>query len=140
MFCLISKRSMKISAKTYYGLKALTRLANSSLPMSAKEIAQVENIPLPYLGKIFQSLRQSGLVVSQRGIKGGYTLMHAPRDISLSDIFSELEGPFFSIPCLRESSCPMEKTCQTKDSWHQINKGIDAYLSTITLQNIIEHQ
>ncbi|NCU41208.1 MAG: Rrf2 family transcriptional regulator [Candidatus Moranbacteria bacterium] len=131
---------MKISAKTYYGLKALTRLASSSLPISAKEIAQAENIPLPYLGKIFQSLRQSGFVASQRGIKGGYTLMHAPQDISLSDIFTELEGPFFSIPCLGGSSCPMEKTCQTKDSWYKINRGIDTYLSTITLQNIIEHQ
>ncbi len=131
---------MKISAKTYYGLKALTRLASSPLPMSAKEIARAENIPLPYLGKIFQSLRQSGFVVSQRGIKGGYMLTHKPQNISLSDIFSELEGPFFNIPCLGETSCPREKLCQTKDSWHQINKGIDTYLNTITLQNIIDHQ
>ena len=127
---------MKISSKTYYGLKALSFLAQTQGLVSAREIAEKEDIPHEYLEKIFQSLRKGGFVQSHRGAGGGYELAHNAKDISLSDVFAELEGPFFDIPCFG-TGCPKESTCSTKDVWHQVNTMIDTSLSQITLHDIL---
>lgn len=129
---------MKISSKTYYGLKALANLAQAKNPKSAREIAREESIPQEYLEKIFQVLRKSDLVLSHRGVSGGYELSHPPQKITLADILAELEGPFFDLACMG-SGCSQEKHCQTKDVWHQINKTLDEKFSQTTLADIIRH-
>lgn len=127
---------MKISSKAYYGLKALVFLAQAHQPTSVREIARQESIPQEYLEKIFQTLRKSQLITSHRGVSGGYTLSHNPKEITLADILSELEGPFFDLSCMG-SGCLQEKTCQTKDIWHSINQTLDEKLSEITLASML---
>lgn len=128
---------MHISSKTYYGIKALSCLALSDTSMSIKEISEKEAIPEEYLGKIFQKLRQAGFVLSKRGLNGGYVLAHNPKEISLVDIFSELEGSFFNIPCFETEGCKKESSCQTKDLWKNINETVNRSLSRISLHDII---
>ncbi|QQS61201.1 MAG: Rrf2 family transcriptional regulator [Candidatus Moraniibacteriota bacterium] len=128
---------MHISAKTYYGVKALSCLAHSKNSMSIKEISEKEEIPEEYLGKIFQQLRQAGFISSKRGSGGGYLLSYLPTEISLLDIFLELEGSFFEIPCFEESGCKKENSCQTKNLWKKINTTIHNSLEKISLNDII---
>lgn len=128
---------MKVSTKTYYGMRALARLAKQGAPLSVRKISESEELPLEYLEKIFQSLKRAGIVMSKRGSGGGYALAHHANDITLHDIFAELEGSFFTFPCFRKEGCSKEKTCNTKDVWDTINKSIDAKLESITLADII---
>lgn len=127
---------MKVSTKTYYGMRALARLAEKGVALSAREISDSEELPLEYLEKIFQSLKRSGIVLSKRGSGGGYALAHSPKDITLHDVFAELEGPFFTLPCF-EGGCSQEKSCHTKGVWETINKTLDKKLESITLADII---
>lgn len=128
---------MKISTKTYYAMRALVYLAEKKTPVSVREIAEQEDLPLEYLEKILQTLRKAHIVSSQRGVSGGYTLAYPAEEITLHDIFSELEGPFFSLPCLSASGCGRSGSCHTKDMLHILNKKLDSQLQKITLKNIL---
>lgn len=131
---------MKISTKTYYAIRALAYLAKEISPVSVREISEKENLPYEYLEKIFQKLRRVGLVASLRGVNGGYSLIRPAKEITLSDIFSKLEGPFFEFPCFSKSGCERAHLCHTKGVWSTISHTLDEQLRKITLKDIIKNE
>jgi Rrf2 family protein len=60
--------------------------------MLVREIAELTEMPFPYLSKIFQRLGEAGIVESKRGYKGGMKLSRPPGKISLLQIDAALEG------------------------------------------------
>src|SRR3954471_17404779 len=66
---------VRISAKADYAVRAALELAAADEPpVKGEPIAEAQSIPLKFLENILGDLRQSGLVVSQRGPVGGYRL------------------------------------------------------------------
>lgn len=118
-------------------MRALAYLAEKKTPVSVREISEQEDLPLEYLEKILQTLRKANIVSSQRGVSGGYTLAYPAEEITLHDIFSELEGSFFSLPCLSESGCGRSGSCHTKDMWGTLNRTLDEKLQAVTLKDIV---
>jgi Rrf2 family cysteine metabolism transcriptional repressor len=76
-------------------VSALTELARRSdpAPVPIMEIADSRGIPLHVLEQLFSSLRRAGILKSQRGVKGGYTFLRAPRDVTVLDIVECVDGP-----------------------------------------------
>ncbi len=117
-------------------MRALAFLAKKDAPSSVREISEKEDLPLEYLEKILQTLRKADLVVSQRGVGGGYALAHLASEITLHDILAELEGPFFTLPCFSSQGCDRAHSCHTKGVWDTINKTLDDQLQKVTLKDI----
>ena len=70
-----------------YSLRAMVLLAASGNdPVTVQSMADRGQIPAPYLSKLLQGLARAGLIISQRGIGGGYRLSRNPAEISLADI------------------------------------------------------
>ncbi len=69
---------MRLSTKGRYAVMAMVDLARhgNGMPISLAEIAERQEISLPYLEQLFAKLRRSGLVKSVRGPGGGYLLAH----------------------------------------------------------------
>jgi Rrf2 family protein len=91
---------MKVGSKGYYGLLALTELAQSyrsRRPVQVKDIAQRQQIPEEYLGQIMVLLKRSNLVLGTRGPGGGYFLARPPESISVAEVIRLLEGPFIGL-------------------------------------------
>ena len=67
---------MRLSTKGRYGLKAIIDLAIYSVeaPVSIRSISVRQEISERYLEQIIARLRKAGLVVSVRGVTGGYQL------------------------------------------------------------------
>ena len=86
---------MKLSSRGEYGLLALVHIAlhSGSGPVQAQQVARDQGIPKQYLDQLMMALRAAGFVVSSRGRQGGYTLARPPRDITLLDVVTALEGP-----------------------------------------------
>jgi Rrf2 family transcriptional regulator, cysteine metabolism repressor len=85
---------MKISNRTFYGLKLMLRLAiayNENV-LSLNEIAESENISEKFLENIISAIKAKGIVKVKRGAKGGYFLAKAPSEITLNEIFDALEA------------------------------------------------
>lgn len=86
-----------------YALRAIVQLAYLS-PKSATtdDLADVTKVPVPYLRKVLQQLRRSGLIESQRGIGGGVKLIAEPEEITILDVVNAVD------PVKRIKTCPLD--------------------------------
>ena len=86
---------MRITTRTRYAIRALYHLAfhRSGQATQAKEIAEVQKIPLRFLEQILQDLRRAGLIEARRGPRGGYALARTPAEISMADVLRAVRGP-----------------------------------------------
>ena len=86
---------MQISAKTEYACVAILELASAYTggdPLQVRKIAAANHIPSGFLVQILLQLKSAGLVVSTRGAAGGYRLARPPREVSVWDVISVVEG------------------------------------------------
>jgi Rrf2 family protein len=65
-----------------------------------------------YLANVIRRLVRGGLLVSQRGISGGYTFARSPEEITLHDIVALLEGVSYARCALTPTGkCPVQDDC-----------------------------
>ena len=130
---------MKISTKGRYGLRALIDLVINSENESVtlKAISERQEISERYLEQIFSLLRKSGLIIGRKGAQGGYTLSKTPNEITVGEILRALEGESLLIDINDEDSNDMERFVN-KVIWSEINKKINDYFDSITLEYIVE--
>jgi len=86
---------MKVSAKTEYACLAMLELAahyGTGEPVRIRAIADEHGIPSRFLVQILLQLKGAGYVNSTRGASGGYQLIKSPKDISLGEVMSVIEG------------------------------------------------
>ena len=127
---------IRLTKLTDYGIVLLTHFA-SSPPASvhtAREIAQTARLPLPTVGRLLKVLTSEGLLVSQRGVNGGYSLARPAEEISISQIIRALEGPVSMTECSDGPGiCKHELLCPLKTNWQKINDVILRALEGISL-------
>lgn len=130
---------MKISRKSYYGLRALLALAQREKPLSIHLLATSEHLPEEYLEKIVQQLRRANLVEARKGTTGGYSLARSAKTMTVWEILRELDGPIkmFTPSIKGELPCFQPSHCQTNEVWRKLEGEIENTLSRITLHSLI---
>jgi len=107
---------MKLGRESLYAIEGLLALAAKPLGtvMLLRDIAKVRRVPQTFLAKIFQKLNRAGIVTSSRGAVRGYALPRRPKEITLREILSAVEGPdlferciFWSDRCADSDPCPV---------------------------------
>ncbi len=92
-----------ISQTLEYALRAVVSLAhNHGQARTSEQLAKDTQVPAMYLSKIMQGLVRAGLINSQRGPGGGFTLVRNPEEITIWDVVQAVD-PF---PRIRE--CPLK--------------------------------
>ena len=119
---------MKLSTRGEYAMKAMHYLAmNHGRVVRLQEIAEAEFIPLKYLEQILLILKNTGLVASKRGLKGGYYLAKEPEDITFGAVIRTVDGPLAPISCASQTAyerCPQERGCDIRNVWLDIREAI----------------
>jgi len=79
---------VRVSTRGDYASRALLSLAlrAHNAPTPVKELAERTGLPQPYLEQILLALKSEGLVVSKRGVGGGYLLFQ--NVVLAADIYS----------------------------------------------------
>lgn len=78
---------LSLNRKTDYALVALAHMADRSGQWSsAREIAEAAEIPVAVLMNVLKSLHQGGLLISTRGVRGGYRIGVDLEQVSLFDL------------------------------------------------------
>lgn len=111
---------------------------SQAVPMS--RIAQEQNVPIRFLEGIFLKLRNEGMLVSERGVSGGYRLARPPKDIKLLDVILAMGEKVGMISCLDiygntfecEFGLDCDK-CRIREVFGDTHKVIYENLSTRTL-------
>lgn len=130
---------MFFSKTTGYGIRALVYLARHTGRdlCGLQEIAEEENIPSAYLGKILGDLRKHQLLRSVKGIHGGYELAQPADSITLWDIYQILDPLIDCDQCILglnhcEDKCP----CALHHSWKPLRDDFVNLLQTKTIAQI----
>ena len=129
----------RISRLTDYGIVIMAHLAGrqDDHTHNARELADEVQLPVPAVGKILKSLTRAGLLTSQRGSKGGYSLARAADEISVVEMISALEGPVGITECtIHPGACAQEASCRVRDPWQRINAAVRDALDHITLADL----
>ncbi len=132
----------RMTKQTDYGIVLLTRFAGSPTGEvhTARDLAEETALPLPMVSKILKVLGRYGLLVSHRGVKGGYSLARDPDQISMIDIVAALEGPVAITECSleRPGACTQETLCPVRTNWQRINQVIRDALAGLTLAEMTQ--
>jgi Rrf2 family protein len=131
---------LKLTKKADYGLIAMKHLAEHADlgACSAKDLAEMYNIPQEALAKILQRLAKAKLLASQQGINGGYTLSRDPRLISAFDVIRAIEGPMFITSCSPNGECDQSDRCTVKGPLQNVSKSIEQVLSQLTIHDMTQ--
>ena len=134
---------MKLSTKGRYAVMAMVDLAAnaSAKPVALADVADRQDISLSYLEQVFGKLRKAGLVKSVRGPGGGYLLAHGPTDTRVADIIMAVDEPIQTTRCTPGSpqGCQADRArCLTHDLWEELGNQIYLYLSSVSLEDVVE--
>ena len=111
---------MKLSKKSEYALRALLELTllHDIGTIQRREIATRQHIPLEFLEQILLGLKRAGLLTSRRGLKGGYSLIKPPNQITLGQVIRILDGPLAPIGCVSRTAFHKCRDCPYADNTH----------------------
>ena len=109
---------LKLTKKADYGLMAMKHLAEHAEQgaCSAKDVADSYHIPQEALAKILQRLVKAGLLHSQHGTNGGYTLARDPRRLRRSKLSARLTVRFSLLRASRFVASVIRPTAATSAS------------------------
>ena len=84
---------ISVTSKSRYAVVALAELARSGQgPVPIAQIAERRGMPVQFLEQLFATLRRDGLLQSQRGVKGGYSLARPADAITVLEVVQALDG------------------------------------------------
>ena len=109
-------------------------------PVPLSDVAERQEISVPYLEQLFAKLRRQGLVKSVRGPGGGYTLGHTPDELRISDIVRAVDETLKQTRCLTGSATGCSGSqgrCVTHDLWEELGNQIHLFLSSVTLADVV---
>jgi FeS assembly SUF system regulator len=137
-----SKDMLRISRLTDYGTMVLAELAARRPDLrSAGPVAETTRIGHPTVSKLLKSLARAGLVTSERGSHGGYTLSRPADKISAAEIIDALEGPLSITECSStDGQCDFESWCHVGSAWQQINERIRTTLGEVSLAELCSNK
>lgn len=139
---------LRLNRLTDYAIVTLVRLVEHSVgpdaPLSARQIAEMENLPEPMVKNALKSLHRAQFVASVRGARGGYRLAEDPKQITLIQIIEAIEGPMAITPCCDDSeddscmACRLAPGDRAGPSIQFVNDRVRSVLNDISLHQMVE--
>lgn len=143
---------IKLNRTTEYGLMALRhmsrkRVTDPSEVTSAREVADFYGLPFEITAKTLQRLKDTGLIQSAQGARGGYTLSRELDQVNLAEFLDLMEGPQSVVACSPQKpveaqsagcNCSYEPRCEIRSLMGTLNNRVYQFLSGIKLAEIAE--
>ncbi len=130
-----------ISQTTEYALRAVVWLAsNRDHSLTAQQIADATRVPAGYLAKVLQGLSRAGLLRSQRGLGGGFTLARPPAELSMWDVVQAVD------PINRIVECPLgfelhgDKLCALHEQLDKAIAHLERHFRRCSIATLIDER
>ena len=132
---------MTVSTRGRYALRMMIDIAKhrDNQVVTLKDISERQGISVKYMEQIVPNLTRVGLLRSERGSNGGYMLTKAPDQYTAGEIIRSIEGKLAPVACLEDNvnQCGRCDICETLSFWQGLNKVIDNYVDSVTLEDFI---
>jgi Rrf2 family protein len=139
---------VKLNRTSEYGLIALRHMFRKqknqdSTVTSAREVADHYQLPFEITAKTLQRLKDTGLIQSAQGARGGYTLNELYENYSFGDFIEAMEGPVAIVSCAavpveNAGTCEYINRCGMSDVMSELNVRMKQFLAGITLTEILK--
>ena len=96
---------MLLTKKSEYALLSLISIAKSTEPKNVDTLSKELNISKSFLAKIMQNLAKQDIVISHRGVNGGFALKKDYSEITILEITTAAEE---KLPSVFECSPSMD--------------------------------
>ena len=128
---------LKLSEATSLALHTMTFLsAEPEKTTTTNEIARKLSISEAHLAKVLQRLSKAGLVVSNRGPKGGFRLGKDPRNITLREVYEVMEGRMKRKDCLYNERMCNGNGCMFHGLIGSVTKMFEEYLGKTSISDV----
>jgi Rrf2 family iron-sulfur cluster assembly transcriptional regulator len=137
---------VRITTLAEYGVICALHLARRlpDGPVTGRDIAARERLPVDYVEQILLRLRRAGLVQSTRGARGGYALARSAEEISVRDVITASELTTFDLHCVshpvEEERCSASQTCSIRPVWVMLQTKIDDVLQSVHLADLLAEE
>jgi len=131
---------MLLTKKSEYALLSLISIAQSEKPKNVDVLSKELDISKSFLAKIMQNLAKKDLVVSHRGVNGGFALKKKWDEITILEITTAAEEKMPSVfecsPALE--NCPSQRAmgCTIWPLLNNLQGRINGFLEELTLKDI----
>jgi len=132
-----------ITRATEYSIRAMLHLAEKypTPVISKREICEAEKITPAFLTKILQPLIKSGLVLSKRGVSGGFALAREPSRITILDVMRAVDESLVLNVCMaQEDECERSSFCPIHVIWNQVKISMEEAFSEKSLAELVEEK
>ncbi|POF63786.1 SUF system Fe-S cluster assembly regulator [Novacetimonas maltaceti] len=130
---------LKLSKLTDYAVVALVRLGQKEDVTTSPVLSRSTGIPEPTIAKVLKVLAAQGIVISQRGARGGYRLARPLSEISVAAVIQAIDGPISLTTCVDGGECDARSKCGLVGQWDAVNGAILQALSSISLSDMQNH-
>lgn len=131
---------IKLSRKMEYSLVALKHMSGK-IPgelTSAKEVSDKYHTPFDVTARVMQALAQKGLLKSEHGPLGGYSIAKDMSRISFYDLLEIIEGPTQIVKCLqKDEECDVKAHCNIVSPVQSLNQKLVQFYSSLKLKDLI---
>jgi Rrf2 family iron-sulfur cluster assembly transcriptional regulator len=135
---------MRITTRGRYALRAtlaLTVLGKGGEPVSVGDLSEYEDISPVFLEQIFYRLRKAGIVGAVRGPGGGFFFAQPPQALTARDILLAAGEKLGDAACDKHvESCGRAGSCPSHRVWADLNRLMDNYLESLTLDSILRNR
>ncbi len=131
---------MQISAATDYAVRALLSLAAHEPELVKVDVVVADQgLPRKYVEAILGDLRRAGLVRSQRGAEGGYSLAKPAAEITLGAVIRAVDGPLAEIRGRRVHEATYDGVAQhLPDVWVAVRASLRRVLDETTIAQVLQ--
>lgn len=138
---------MHLSKKAEYALRASINLGIAAEvgkgTVSGAELAEANRLPLKFVERILQELREAGIVETHRGKFGGYSLAKPADQIGVGELIRLVDGRLAPICCASENayqpcSCPDEDHCGLRMLMIDVRNAIAGILDRYSIAQVVE--
>ena len=138
---------MNLSKKSEYALRATINLGIAAEvgrgTVSGAELAEANRLPLKFVERILQELRDAGIVETMRGKFGGYALAKPADEIGVGELVRLMDGRLAPLCCASENAyqpctCPDEDHCGLRMVMIDVRNAIANILDCYSIAQVVE--
>ena len=128
---------IRLTKQADYGIVLMSQLALTG-QAAAAELAAQTHLPPAMVSKILKLLARSKLLLSHRGVHGGYELARPAAEVSVAEVIFALEGPIALTQCSEHShdDCSYEAFCRVRENWQRIDRTVRHALEGVTIEDM----
>jgi Rrf2 family protein len=127
---------IKINRKVEYALMVLKLMKEKDSLTTAREVCDQFKTPFDTTAKVMQLMNNAGILQSQKGVKGGYTLARDLSEVSYLELVELIEGKSFMMDC-HDGPCELYHQCNISRPIKRLNDYLLYIFNSLTVAELL---